>query len=340
MSASTRARPAASPASLKGSEKVAVLLLALGKTRAAKLLKKFDAEELKQLTRSAADLRPVGMSDLETLVEEFAQKFSNGVSFAGTVTEVKNLLSGVMTEEQFAEVLSEAPVKEDPVWERVSELRADTLRGFLGKEHPQTVAFILSRVDSALAANVISTFASEVRNGLLCRMIAIKSVSDDAVRAVEGAAREELLATSSQSAHVGIADILNRLDKTQSDEVLKILAEARPDEAKALKSMLFTFEDVAKLPPPTRTTLLDQVPIDRLVLALKGTEPDFQATILSALASRSRRMVEAELQGGGTPSPRDVAEARRTIVAAVLKMVASGDIQLEAGEQPDAASAA
>lgn len=341
MSTSTRVRPAASPASLKGSEKVAVLLLALGKTRAAKLLKKFDAEELKQLTRSAADLRPVGMSDLETLVEEFAQKFSNGVSFAGTVTEVKNLLSGVMTEEQFAEVLSEAPVKEDPVWERVSELRADALRGFLGKEHPQTVAFILSRVDSALAANVISSFAPEVRNGLLCRMIAIKAVADDAVRAVEGAVREELLATSSsQSPHVGIADILNRLDKTQSDEVLKILAEARPDEAKALKSMLFTFEDVAKLPPPTRTTLLDQVPIDRLVLALKGTEPDFQATILSALASRSRRMVEAELQGGGAPSPRDVAEARRTIVAAVLKMVANGDIQLEAGEQSDAASAA
>jgi len=340
MSDGRRARSAASPASLRGSEKVAVLLLALGKTRAAKLLKKFDAEELKQLTRSAADLRPVGMSDLETLVEEFAQKFSNGVNFAGTVTEVKNLLSGVMTEEQFAEVLSDAPVKEEPVWERVSALRTETLRGFLGKEHPQTVAFILARVDSELAASVIATFAADVRNGLLCRMIAIKAVSDDAVRAVEGAIREELLATSSQSAHVGIADILNRLDRTQSAEVLKTLAEVRPDEAKALKSMLFTFEDVITLPPVTRTTLLDQVPIDRLVLALRGTEPDFQAIILSSLASRSRRMVEAELQGGATPSPREVAEARRGIVAIVLKMIAKGEIELDTDAGPDTAGAA
>ena len=115
-------------------------------------MKKFDAEELKLLTRSAADLRPVRMSDLETLVEEFAQTFSNGVGFAGTVTEVKNLLSGVMTEEQFAEVMADAPVREEPVWERIAELKADTLRGYLGKEHPQTVAFILSRVDSELAA--------------------------------------------------------------------------------------------------------------------------------------------------------------------------------------------
>ena len=155
----SRARAAASSGALTGTEKVAVLLLALGKARAAKLLTKFDAEELKLLTRSAADLRPVRMSDLETLVEEFAQTFSNGVGFAGTVTEVKNLLSGVMTEEQFAEVMADAPVREEPVWERIDALSPDTLRGYLGKEHPQTVAFILSRVDSELAANVIATFA-------------------------------------------------------------------------------------------------------------------------------------------------------------------------------------
>jgi len=333
MVAGARARPV-SASQLSGAEKAAVLLLALGKARAAKLLKKFDTEELKLLTRSAADLRPVGMPDLERLVEEFAQKFSSGVNFAGTVTEVKDLLSGVMTEEQFAEVLSEAPVKEEPVWERVSAMSPEALRGLLGKEHPQIVAFILSRVDSGLAASVIGTFAPEMRNGLLCRMIAIKSVADDAVKAMESALREELVASPSQSSHIGIADILNRLDKTQSEEVLKSLAELRPDEAKALKSLLFTFDDVVKLPAPARTLLLDQVPIERLVAALSGTAPEFQAIILSALASRSRRMVEAELQGGSTPSPRDVAEARRTIVDTVLKLVAKGEIQIPAEDQP------
>jgi flagellar motor switch protein FliG len=275
------------------------------------------------------------MSDLETLVEEFAQTFSNGVGFAGTVTEVKNLLSGVMTEEQFAEVMAEAPAREEPVWEHISALSPDTLRGYLGKEHPQTVAFILSRIDSGLAAKVISTFAADVRNGLLCRMVAIKGVGDDAVRALEGVLREDLLASSSSSSsHVGIADILNRLDKAQSEDVLKSLAAVRPDEAKAIKGMLFTFEDVAKLPQQARTVVFDKVPIEKLVIALKGTDPDFQATILSSLASRSRRMVEAELQGGGTPSQRDLAEARRT----VLKMIANGDIHIETGEEAAAES--
>ena len=341
MPATSRAKAAGNSGALTGTEKVAVLLLALGKARAAKLLKKFDTEELKLLTRSAADLRPVRMSDLETLVEEFAHTFSNGVGFAGTVTEVKNLLSGVMTEEQFAEVMADAPVREEPVWERIGALPPDTLRGYLIKEHPQTAALILSRSDLGLAASVIAKFGADVRNGLLCRMIALKGVGEDAVKALEGALREDLLATASASnSHVGIADILNRLDKSQSEDVLKTLAEIRPDEAKAIKGMLFTFDDIAKLSQQVRWLLFDKVPIERLVIALKGTDAEFQATILSSLASRSRRMVEAELQSGGAPSQRDLAEARRAIVDIVLKMISTGDIQVEAAEEDAPAESA
>jgi flagellar motor switch protein FliG len=152
--------------------------------------------------------------------------------------------------------------------------------------------------------------------------------------------REDLVASSSSSSsHVGIADILNRLDKAQSEDVLKSLAEVRPDEARAIKGMLFTFEDVAKLPQQARTVVFDQVPIEKLVTALRGINPELQATILSSLASRSRRMVEAELQGGATPSQRDIAEARRTIVNTVLKMIAKGDIHIEAGDDASVESA-
>ena len=61
----------------------------------------------------------------------------------------------------------------------------------------------------------------------------------------------------------------------------------------------------SNLPAKARTLLLDQVPIERLVAALKGTDAAFQAAILSSLAARSRRMVEAELQGGGSASERE-----------------------------------
>src|SRR6188508_1662495 len=117
--------------SMSGAEKVAVLLLALGKPRAAKVLKRFDSEDLKILTQLAGDLAPIDASDLEGLVEEFAQKFSSGINFVGTEREVKNMLSdvmgedlaGVMSDEQ--EEPGEAPER---IWDKISRIKDEALR--------------------------------------------------------------------------------------------------------------------------------------------------------------------------------------------------------------------
>ncbi len=330
LSANSESKAAGQPGSLTGAEKVAILLLALGKTRAAKLLKRFDAEDLKLLSSSVGDLRPVSAGDLEVLVEEFGQKFSSGVNFIGTANEIRDLLSGVMPDEDGEDeaATEQGPKANDPVWDKISRTKVEVLRAFLIKEHPQTVALILSRIGPEAAAKALSSFAAEYRSELLCRMLGIRRVPDEVLGVVEARLAKELVASAAPASRTGIADILNRLDKTQSDAVLQSLAEVRPDEAKALKGLLFSFEDLADLAPPARAAVFDQVPIERLVLALKGTDATFQAAILSALASRSRRMVEAELQGGATAPARDVAEARRAIVDIVLKLAAKGDIEL------------
>ena len=327
-------RPAPNLSSLTGAEKVAVLLLALGKTKAAQILKRFDGDELKLITRSAADLTTITAADLDSLVEEFAKKFATGIKFIGTAKELENLLIAVMTEDEIAEVKSgERTKEEEPVWDVVSRVKEDVLRAYLQKEHPQTVALILSRIDSGTAAKLVGGYPAVQRNDLLCRMLVLGSVADDAMAIVEGLLREELAASPSNStadAHTSIANILNKLDKAQSDDVLQSMAAMRPDDAQLVKGMLFSFDDLVSLSPSMRTMVFDQVPIERVVLALKGLDAQFQATILSSLASRSRRMVEAELQNGSAGSARDVAEARRLIVDIVLRMVANGEIDLKA----------
>ena len=338
MGTTSQSRAAGQPGSLTGAEKVAILLLALGKTRAAKLLRRFDAEDLKLLSSSVGDLRPVTAADLEGLVEEFGQKFSSGVNFVGTATEIRDLLSGVMPEEPPPEAVPEPEAELraiHPIWDKIARTKVEVLRAFLIKEHPQTVALILSKIDADTAAKALSSLPADYRSELLCRMLGIKPVADEVLGVVEARLAKELATSGAPASRTGIADILNRLEKTQSEAVLQSLAEVRPDEAKALKSLLFSFEDLADLPPPARTAVFDQVPIERLVLALRGTDLPFQAAILSALASRSRRMVEAELQGGGTAPARDVAEARRAIVDTVLKLAGKGEIELRQAEADD-----
>lgn len=332
--------------SLSGTEKVAVLLLALGKQKASGILRRFDQEDLKLLTRSATSLKPVAASDVEVLVEEFALKFSNGVKFMGTEPEIRDLLSDVMTEEEYNTALygemepmvapamqaAAAAAGDGELWEKVSRLKVEVLRAFLLNEHPQTIGVILSKIDSETSAKLIASFPAEMRSPILLRMLAVKDVDSEAMQAIESALAEDLLKEEGQTKHGSIADILNRLDKQQSEEVLRGLAEMRPEDAKVLKSMMFSFDDLITLTQQARTLVLDQVPMEALTMALRGTDQQFQTTILASLAARSRRMVEAELASGQPGPPLEVQAARRTIVETVLRMSQRGDIQIRQPE--------
>ena len=331
-------------AGFSGIEKAALLLLALGKTKATNILRRLDPEELKALTRSANSLRPVGASDVEALVEEFAQNFSNGVKFMGTETEIRDLLSDVMSEDEYNNALHGdtfepmvAPIvaaaaasgRDSEVWDKVAKVKIEVLRAYLMAQHPQMLAVILSKLDSETSAKILSSFPGDMRSAVLVKMLGVKDADEEAISAIEATLAEDLLAEAAPTKHGGVADILNRLEKQQTEEVLQQLTELRPDDAKVLKNMLFTFEDMITLTPQARTLIMDQVPVEKLVMALRGTDSTFQAAILASLGARSRRMVEAELQSGGAGQPREVQDARRFIIDTVLRMNARGDIKIK-----------
>ena len=92
---------------LKSAEKVAALLLVMGKPLASRLLGHFDAAELKLITRSAAQLGAVPIEVVEDLVEEFAGEFSNGMELRGSVNGAEDLLTGVLPPEQVADIMSD-----------------------------------------------------------------------------------------------------------------------------------------------------------------------------------------------------------------------------------------
>ena len=318
---------------LKGSEKAAALLLAMGKPMASRLLKHFDAADLKEISRSAADLGAVSPSALDEAVEEFATQFSTGADLQGTVGEVEQLLTGVVPPEQLAEIMADIlGSSNQSMWERLSGIPEATLAGYLSNEHPQLSAFILTKVSPSCAAKVIGLLARNIRNSLIRRMMNLRTVPEPATRILEKTLHDEPLVNigraSKVDTNVRVAEIINKMERAQMEDVLGSLAEVRPKEAEALRGMLFSFEDIIKLDSKARMLLFDKVPTERVVLALKGTEGEFRDIVLSSLASRARRMVESELANSGAASLREVTKARRLIADLVLEMVQRGEIEL------------
>ncbi|HUI19691.1 MAG TPA: flagellar motor switch protein FliG [Methylocella sp.] len=325
---------------MKGPEKAAALLLGMGKLLASRLLVQFDADELKQITRSIAQLGTVPVPTLEALVEEFAGQFTNGVDLLGSPDEVQQMLDGILPPEQLADVMSDVTGNSNhAMWDRLSNVPESVFAGFLVKEHPQTAAFIVSKVSPGYAAKVVGQLPRELRNAIMRRMLSIGPVTESAVRIIQGQLQEDLLSNVSRQVggdqNARMADIINKMDRDHMEDVMQSLAAARPKAAEVLRKLMFTFDDIIKLQSKARSVLFDKIPTELVVLALKGTDAAFRDAILSSLATRARRIVDSELANGGPALQRDVLRARRTIADTALELASTGEIELNSSEDED-----
>lgn len=326
------------PKRLHGPERVAALLLAMGKPVAERLLPHFEPAELREISRSAVALGPVPAAELEALIEDFANQFAAGLNLLVSAREIEDLLTGVIPPEPPSPAPAEPAGAPDPsLWERISQLSEAALGKYLADEHPQTAALILSKLEPGKSAKVMTGFPPGLRDVMMRRMIASRQVTDAALRIVAGALQDDLLASAAKGSgadpHERLAKIINNMDRDDMEGLLQSLGDARPKSAEILKGLLFNFEDIAGLAPKARTTLLDKVPSDRLVLALKGTEAEFRETVLSGLASRARRVVESELGRNEPAAQRDVTSARREIANMALDLAGRGEIQLKSEDE-------
>lgn len=338
MASSAPGKGLPAPKTLNGPEKVAALLLTMGKPTASRLLKHFDPIELRQITRSASELGSVPVSSLEQLIDDFAGQFATGVDLQGTANDVEQLLDGVLSPEQIADIMSDVTGNSNnSLWERFSGIPENVLSTYLAKEHPQTAALILSKVSPACAAKVMGLLQRDLRNELMRRMVGLKPVIDSTMRLIETTLHEDLLLAMARNTgpdtNARMADIINKLERDQMEDVLESLAESRPKVAETLKGLLFTFDDIVNLAPAAIMALFDQVPTERVVLSLKGTDGAFRDAILGSLASRARRMVENELNTGGPAAKADVLKARRMIADLALQMADAGQIELNASDE-------
>lgn len=316
-----------------GAEKAAALLLAMDKSVAARILKRFDKDELRRVTRSATRLGRVPASALDEILEEFVDTLSTGGDLVVSAGEAQQLLTEALSEEEASSIMSDVMGRPGGTpWERAGQLPDGLLAGYLVGEHPQVAAFVLSRVSTACAATVLGSMPSTRRNEITRRMIGLRPVGEAAVAILEADLEAELLATPAEGGkvnpHARVADMMNRLDRSQAEDVLQTLSRSRPEAADALRSMMFSFEDLGQLSVKGRLILFEKVSPEKLILALNGADAELRELVLSSLTARARRMVEGELANGQEAPPRDVEKARRAIAETALELAERGEIEL------------
>lgn len=320
-----------------GREKVAILLLALGDKLGTQLLQRFDAAEVRAIMSSATSINRVEKQDLDILVDDFAANFARALGLGTDFDAVKSLVERAFSPGELSRMLGTQIMQAgEPVWKKFETGMENMLVPYLLDEHPQTIAYIFSRLEPEFAARCLAVLPGDFRVSVARRLLKVQSVAKAIEDIVEEALEEDLLARSDARLEAEgrgrLAAMLNKLDREKSGEILSGVAAWKPDEAAKLKRMIFSFDDLGKLTQEARLSLFDKLQSDQIVIALRGMDASLKEVALSSLGARARRMVEAELANDKGVRTKEGEAARGAIVARVLEMAQRSELELPASD--------
>jgi len=332
---------------LTQAEKAAAVLLAMGKGVAGRLLKYFTQAELQTIIGSAQALRAIPPDELLQLVGEFEDLFTEGAGLMDNAKAIEAILEEGLTPDEVDSLLGRRTAfqaYETSIWDRLAEAEPAFVAQFLLREHPQTVAYILSMMPSSFGAKVLLQLPDNRRADIMNRTVNLKDVSPKAAQIIENRVlglMAEIDAERNASGSTKVAELMNELDKPQVDTLLTSLETLNKESVDKVRPKIFLFDDLTLMPQPSRVMLLNDIAADILTMALRGSNSEIREIVLSSISPRQRRMIESDLQMGNNGiNPREIAIARRAIAQEAIRLSNSGQIELKAKDKTPVEEAA
>jgi len=331
---------------LSQADKAAAVLLAMGKGVAGKLLKYFTQAELQTIIASAQTLRTIPPDELTELVNEFEDLFTEGAGLMDNAKAIESILEEGLTPEEVDGLLGRRTAfqaYEASIWDRLQDADPDFIARFLMREHPQTVAYILSMLPSSFGAKVLLKLPESRRADIMNRTVNLKNVSPKAAQIIENRVHDliaEIEAEKNSTGSAKVAELMNELEKTEVDTLLTSLESISKESVNKVRPKIFLFEDLLVMPQRSRVLLLNDISGDILTMALRGASAEIKECVLASISPRSRRMIESDLQAGTAGiNPREIAIARRAVAQEAIRLANAGQIQLKDTEGGDTQAA-
>ena len=323
---------------MTGTEKAAVLLIALGPEKSASIFKHLKEDEIETLTLEIANTRSVSPKMKEEVIDEFYQVcLAQQYIAEGGIGYAKELLEQALGAEKAMEVINRltASLQVRP-FEFIRKTDPSQLLNFIQDEHPQTIALILSYLPSSQAATIVSSLPPEKQPDVAKRIAIMDRTSPDVIKEVEKVLERKLSSLVNQDYTIiggvdSIVEILNTVDRGTEKHIMETLEIDEPELADEIRKKMFVFEDILSLDDRAIQRVLRDVDNNDLAIALKGTTEDVQNVIFKNMSSRLAAMLQEDMEFMGPVRMKDVEEAQQKIVNIIRKLEDAGEIVISRG---------
>ena len=323
---------------LKGIQKAAILLIALGPEKSSLIFKHLKEEEIEDLTLEIANTKSVTPQVKEKVINEFyevclAQQYiaEGGIGYA------KELLEKALGADKAMDVIGKltASLQVKP-FEFVKKTDASQLLNFIQDEHPQTIALILSYLSAGQAATILGALAPEKQAEVARRIATMDRTSPDVIKEVERVLESKLSSLVNQDYTIiggvdAVVEILNTVDRGTEKHIMETLEVEEPELADEIRKKMFVFEDILLLDDRAIQRVLRDVDNNDLAIACKGSTEEVQNAIFGNMSKRLAEMIREDMEFMGPVRMKDVEEAQQKIVNVIRKLEDTGEIVIARG---------
>jgi flagellar motor switch protein FliG len=326
------------PRELTSTEKAALTLLSLGKETAAQVLQHLNEQEVKRISRAFISVSEVDRETQFEITKEFRQMIKAGKTVLVDGREfAKDVISGAFGEDKGSGLLEYITgTRKEPISTIISDIPEKILNAFITSEHPQTIAFLMSKMNPDQAALILQTMPEEQQTDILVRISHLNNVKGEVVDEVREVLKSSLRGAGlANEEEIGgpksAADILNFVERNNEERIITEIEEIYPDMAEQIRSLMFTFEDVKKIDDKGIQIILKEIPRDQLVISLKTASQDLQDLLFRNVSQRAAAMIKEDLAALGPVKLKDVEKSQQGIVDLVRRLEAEGKIVVGGG---------
>ena len=323
------------PETLTGTQKAAVLLVALGPETASDVLKNMRDAEVEKVTIEIARLRNISSEVIEAVLVEYREmNMAHDYMAQGGVSFARNALQSALGGRRAEEIMMRVEAAmEVSAFHLLQTVETSQLTSFLQNEHPQTAALIIAHLNPRKAADIISTLEPAHQHEIIYRLGTMNKTSPELLRDIEDVIRQQIgsVIGTELSATGGIeavATILNSTTRQAEHSIMEALRDRDPELALQIKALMFVFDDLVNVSDRDMQRILIDVDQKDLALALKAASPELSEKLLKNVSERAAEMIKEEVDLLGPARVSDVEEAQRRIVEAAQHLEEQEEIVL------------
>ncbi len=217
---------------LTGLNKAAVLLICLGEEATSRIFEELTDDEIRQVTRTMANVEHIPKHIKQKVFDSYRESqnkhagiFVKGSEFVKKAFEATGKEGRTRANNLMEQFISGTETRS---LETIALMQPRMVAALLEKEHPQTIALVLSTQHVEHVSEILGHIPEDIRADVVYRIAKIERVSPEVISRIEDALNLEIgLVGGKEQKQIGgidkVVEIFDYLNNSLSSEILETM---------------------------------------------------------------------------------------------------------------------